>query len=818
MGLERSRDKITKAVFDMEPTAVIDFYRIYPNTVTKPKSYLNVHNGSVFGGGVYWQGELYSPIPMEVEGFSINSSGKPNRPIIRISNKDLLLTNLLSNNEDFKNAKVERRRTFLKFLDDDNFDLGNPWGESDPKAEISVDIYFVSQKRQENKAFVELELTSPLDIESRNLTNRKILAKYCPWNYRGAGCDYRGVVVERDDGKPFTYGKDVRQGNKDVSNAELKNPSRRNRNIATSQDRSYIGMENFGEDFIFSNAKDLYDSQKGYQPGDVVYIVNDRVRIQDPRNPNIYRSSLTYFVCRKYAKPGVDPRDNPGFWDKDGCGKKLNQCKRRFAKPTVQTIFLETDFYEQQMWNIQNYEESVHQGYLKLQNNYSDSAERTKQLFNYNLNGWGYRQLAGESLSYNNDKAQSYENAFYLNSSDNDSCEAAPSDAWSSSTLNDSIKEFTVLVDIEYLGPPQRYELYPEAANFSGVNGVSGTQQDIESDVDQIIFKTSKEDVGYGTDHSQFVLGIQKAPYMEFSTFAPYSSGDICAKKTHRIKLAGVNEPDDYLRITDRNGLPNLPSGGYDIKNSKNFVFSLRKDYYNGKNRFRANWSCLTYPDSEEADSVFIESQSTFYIKNMITTDTDRFVFFGGTTNMPVSNASGEYFSLVDIDRFTDVPYSYDTKWSQQDLQVGSVGIWAESLTNGQLAKIKSKQNATSEGVSYAVEVVKLWDTIVEEEADRTDKILESCYHFWQEPFQQDGDFYVKDHKNGNHLLYKDSNYPFGGGSNTAPFTRDGYDLTDLQFLTPRNPNVGKETLVEGEFGTLPFGGFPGTDGYRFSS
>ncbi len=122
MALERSRDKITKAVFDMEPTAVIDFYRIYPNTVTKPKSYLNVHNGSVFGGGVYWQGELYSPIPMEVEGFSINSSGKPNRPIIRISNKDLLLTNLLANNEDFRNAKVERRRTFLKFLDEQNFE------------------------------------------------------------------------------------------------------------------------------------------------------------------------------------------------------------------------------------------------------------------------------------------------------------------------------------------------------------------------------------------------------------------------------------------------------------------------------------------------------------------------------------------------------------------------------------------------------------------------------------------------------------------------------------------------------------------------
>jgi len=813
MALERSRDKITKAVFDMEPTAVIDFYRIYPNTVTKPKSYLNVHNGSVFGGGVYWQGELYSPIPMEAEGFSINSSGKPNRPIIRISNKDLLLTNLLSNNEDFRNAKVERRRTFLKFLDDDNFDLGNPWGESDPKAEISVDIYFVSQKRQENKAFVELELTSPLDIESRNLTNRKVLAKYCPWNYRGSGCDYRGTAVERDDGKPFTYGKDVgNQGS--LTNKEIVNISKSSRDKATAEGRSFLGMERYEKDFIFSNPKDLYDPQKFYNPGHLVYIVNDRVRIQDVNNPSIFRSSLTYFVCRKFARAGIDPRTNPEFWDRDGCGKKLNQCKKRFAKSSSQRIFLETDFYEQQMWNLQNYEESTHQSYLKLKDNYSDSAELTKSLFRYNLNGWGYRQLAGESISY---ASETYDNAFYLNKSNQNSCTASSSDAWSQSTLNDSLKEFTVLVDVEYLGPPQRYELYPLAISGSGISE-EAVQQNIQEDVDQIIFKTSKEDVGYGTDHRQFVIGIQKAPYMEFNTFAPYAEETTCAEKTHRVKLAGVNEPGDYFRVSDRNGLPNLPSGGYDIKNSKNFVFSLRKDYYNGQNRFRANWSCLTYPDNEETESVFIESQSTFYIKNMITTDTDRFVFFGGTTNMPVSDSSGVYFSLVDIDRFTDVPSNYETKWSQQDMRVASVGIWGESLTNGQLGKIKSEQNTTSEGADYAVEVVKRWDTLIKEEEDREDKILESCYHFWQEPFEQDGDFYVKDHKNGNDLLYRDKNYPFAGGSSTAPFTKDNYDFADLQYLTPRSPNIGKETLVEGEFGTLPFGGFPGTDGYRFSS
>ena len=92
---------------------------------------------------------------METEGFSVSAS-KVNRPLIRISNKDFFVTSLIKNNNDFANARVERRKTFVKFLDDENFDGGNPFGESDATANVSVDFYLVSQKRQENKVFVEL--------------------------------------------------------------------------------------------------------------------------------------------------------------------------------------------------------------------------------------------------------------------------------------------------------------------------------------------------------------------------------------------------------------------------------------------------------------------------------------------------------------------------------------------------------------------------------------------------------------------------------------------------------------------------------------
>ena len=62
----------------------------------------------------------------------------------------------------------------------------------------------MGQKLQENKVFVEFELNSPLDLESFDVNYRSITAKYCYWQYRGEGCRYVGLPIERADGELFT--------------------------------------------------------------------------------------------------------------------------------------------------------------------------------------------------------------------------------------------------------------------------------------------------------------------------------------------------------------------------------------------------------------------------------------------------------------------------------------------------------------------------------------------------------------------------------------------------------------------------------------
>jgi lambda family phage minor tail protein L len=79
-----------------------------------------------------------------------------------------------------------------KYLDAVNFDGAvNP--NADPTAEFADDIYFIEQKVNENKNFVEFELTSSFDVQGVRLPRRQIVQNICPWKYRGAECGYTGT-------------------------------------------------------------------------------------------------------------------------------------------------------------------------------------------------------------------------------------------------------------------------------------------------------------------------------------------------------------------------------------------------------------------------------------------------------------------------------------------------------------------------------------------------------------------------------------------------------------------------------------------------
>jgi lambda family phage minor tail protein L len=167
-------------LFEIDATALGDtLYRFHSGT-----------NGLL--GGVVWQGQTYSPFPIEASGFELTGKGTLPRPKVRVSNVLGTMSALVLLYDDLAGVKFTRIRTLAKFLDRVNFPSGvNP--TADPTAEYPRDIYFIDRKSEENNEYVEFELAAALDLAGVRLPRRQIVQNYCPWKYRGTECGYTGT-------------------------------------------------------------------------------------------------------------------------------------------------------------------------------------------------------------------------------------------------------------------------------------------------------------------------------------------------------------------------------------------------------------------------------------------------------------------------------------------------------------------------------------------------------------------------------------------------------------------------------------------------
>jgi len=230
----------------------------------------------------------YLPIAVEVEDFESNIFNRINRPKIRIANDGFVISQVLRRKNDFKHARIERIKIFVKYIDDVNFEGGiNPYGVADPASEISKDSYIISQKTQENKSLVEFELTAPYDLENFTVPGRLVLSRYCYWQYRGLGCNYFGRPVCQDNNVNFTH-------------------------VPTGT-------------FNFQTTENEWNYGKLYYSGDIAYVSTDK----DP-----YR---TWHVCKQNhrANENNHPSLDSSPWEKDGCSKTIDACRKRFSNTGI---------------------------------------------------------------------------------------------------------------------------------------------------------------------------------------------------------------------------------------------------------------------------------------------------------------------------------------------------------------------------------------------------------------------------------------------------------------------------------------------------
>jgi lambda family phage minor tail protein L len=177
-------------LFDLDATALGGtFYRFV--------------SSSLSDNAVTWQGNVYTPIPVEATGFEVSGKGTLPTPHIKIANVNLAFSAVAIAYGDLLGCKLTRHRTFQMFLD------GQP--DADPEAEL-VDFFRIERKAAQNKIYVEWELAAWIDQQGAQIPGRQVLQDACThlyrfWNgsafdYSKATCPYTGTDYFDVNGNP----------------------------------------------------------------------------------------------------------------------------------------------------------------------------------------------------------------------------------------------------------------------------------------------------------------------------------------------------------------------------------------------------------------------------------------------------------------------------------------------------------------------------------------------------------------------------------------------------------------------------------------
>lgn len=179
----------------------LDIATLLPAGSTDQAIYRFCNWSQTDGNDITYAGNTYTAVPMQANGFELNTSGKLERPNIVFANVGLAITALTNTYSDLVGASVSRIRTLTTYLD------GEPG--ADPDAYWGPDEWIVEQKSNETKLSVTFQLAIPFDLEGRSLPGRRLLREQCQWIYRSdIGCHYSGtnyfdandaVVASADD-------------------------------------------------------------------------------------------------------------------------------------------------------------------------------------------------------------------------------------------------------------------------------------------------------------------------------------------------------------------------------------------------------------------------------------------------------------------------------------------------------------------------------------------------------------------------------------------------------------------------------------------
>ena len=212
--------------YRLNPGNLVEFYVVDMEPIGG--GVIRLHPGvNEFEQPVVWQGQTYSPFPLESEGYEKSSQGPVPRPRLRIANvgnevnKAGEMGALALEWGDLVGCRVTKYVTLTKYIDAANFKNGNP--TADPSQYFMPEIYFIDSKTHEDKNYIEFELAGATDLIGVRVPGGQINRTICTWNYRSEECGYTGPPVADKSDMPTTDPAQDRCGRR-LSSCKLRYP------------------------------------------------------------------------------------------------------------------------------------------------------------------------------------------------------------------------------------------------------------------------------------------------------------------------------------------------------------------------------------------------------------------------------------------------------------------------------------------------------------------------------------------------------------------------------------------------------------------
>jgi len=313
-----------------------------------------------FRTGAYVPGTVltYTAIPIEAEGFDVQSDGAYSRPTLTIANLKSVFTDAIGglSYEDLIGAKITKRTTMYKYLVGESSDVGPGLAP----IEYPRTVFYIDRIKEKNPIRVTFELAAPFDLAGITLPRRVVIGGACPFKYKGAsrdvsidarigGCDWRASYTDNDTEVLY-----VSQFDEYIVPDTLTFTTFAGSATAKEFYRTPRGVNQLDSEGVASptTAYDYWQALRDTSgvPGDADRFNWRRVRVYRTHVPGQVSPPITYIGYKenKYNEyvleggtlwrvkltsvdPDLVPFEEGRYWTAgDVCGKKIKSCAMRY--------------------------------------------------------------------------------------------------------------------------------------------------------------------------------------------------------------------------------------------------------------------------------------------------------------------------------------------------------------------------------------------------------------------------------------------------------------------------------------------------------